>query len=408
MKKILWAAPNSLLDTTNGAALSVKEMLYQLSLSGFEIKILGCIITTSPNGMTFFENFKDVIGANMGKFVTLKENGLEHRLLVTRNNNRRIMLSYEEKIWFDEYCKMLDEFQPDFVYFFDHSLLSYLTANEAKVRGIKTVVYLAHPKVTGQRWKRDVDLIFTDSQATAKLYKETEGYEMVCVGTFISPTLYKAKSFSKKNILFVNPTLEKGAVFVIQLALFLEKRRPDIKFEVVESRSNFTQLLESVTSKLGSVRSSLSNVLLTPNTKDMKPIYSRAKVLLVPSLGWESSGRVIVEAMLNSIPIIGSNHGGIAETIGEGGFLLNFSQSAHEAPYERLFDAEILNSTANLLEKFCDDKAYYKQCSAQALHSYNTNHDIQTNTLKVISALNKLHIPNAALINLHFKHNERV
>lgn len=387
MAKILWATPNTLLDTTNGAALSVKEMLTQLSYSGFEVKILGCTIVTHPNGMAYLEPYKDELSKNIGKFISITDSNLEHRLLVTQNINRRTMLSYEEKGWFEEYCNTLDHFKPDFVLFFDDSLLSYLTADEAKTRGINTVAYLAHPNVVGQRWKRDVDLILTDSYATAQFYKSSQNYDMVPIGKFIPPQKYKADAYLRKNVLFVNPTLEKGAVFVVQLALFLEKKRPDIKFEIMESRSNFLELLGEVTQQSGKKRSSLSNLTITPNTHNMKPVYGRARILLVPSLWWESSGRVIVEALLNGIPVIGTKRGGIPETIGENGFFLNFSSSAYEAPYNRLFDADIVEAVGNLIEKLYDDEAYYASWCEQALASYHENHDIIKNTKRLIDAL---------------------
>lgn len=58
-------------------------------------------------------------------------------------------------------------------------------------------------------------------------------------------------------------------------------------------------------------------------------------LVLVPSLWWESSSRVIVEAMINSIPIIATNRGGISETLGKCGFLINLNSKYCEKPYDK-------------------------------------------------------------------------
>ena len=44
-----------------------------------------------------------------------------------------------------------------------------------------------------------------------------------------------------------------------------------------------------------------------------------ADILLIPSQGFESFGLTAVEGMLNSIPVISTNIGGLPETLGENG-----------------------------------------------------------------------------------------
>ena len=48
--KILWASPNTLLDTSNGAAMMVRECLRQLSIKGFKVSILGGTVFVSKEG----------------------------------------------------------------------------------------------------------------------------------------------------------------------------------------------------------------------------------------------------------------------------------------------------------------------------------------------------------------------
>jgi len=385
--KILWASPNTLLDTANGAALAVREILRQLSKRGCDVRILGGTIFVNPNGMSYFHEVWPRLAGKQGQFILYRDGELEHRLMITQRIERRLMLSYEERLWFDDYCRMLDEFNPDLVLFFDNSLITLLTADEARRRSIPAVVYLAHGNNRGSRWCRDVSLMITDTQATANLYRLRENYDLVPVGTFIDPARYRAEGGTHTNVLFINPSLEKGAVFVIQLALMMEKTRPDIRFEVVESRSRWQDVLRMVTARLGEERTELGNVLLTPNVQDMRPVYARAKVLLVPSVWWDSGPRVIVEAMLNGVPVLGSSSGGIAENVGEGGMIIDFPPAYLQPPYDKLFDESLLTVARDWIVRLYDDEAYGKSLSQAALRAHAELHDMNKNTDRVLLAL---------------------
>lgn len=60
------------------------------------------------------------------------------------------------------------------------------------------------------------------------------------------------------------------------------------------------------------------------NREDIDKFYSKARFAIVPSIWYETFGIVIIEAMANRLPVIGSNIGGIPEIIehGKTGFLV--------------------------------------------------------------------------------------
>ena len=68
--------------------------------------------------------------------------------------------------------------------------------------------------------------------------------------------------------------------------------------------------------------SPLSNVTLLAPQKDMRKVYGRCKILLVPSLWEEAYGRVVTEAQFSGIPVVASNRGGLPEAVGPGGILI--------------------------------------------------------------------------------------
>lgn len=378
--KILWASPNTLLDTSNGAAMMVKECLRQLALRGCAVRILGGTVFVNPEGMSGRHSLWLSLSRHRAKFVNLQEGVLKHRLLVTEQPQRRLMYSYEEKKWFDEYCRLLEADKPDIVLFFDNSLLTLLTADEAKRRNIKVGVFLMHGNNQGKHWCRDVDWMFTDTKATAEMYRQREGYQMQPLGTFVDPDKIRVSSNTAENLLFVNPIPAKGAVLVIQLALWLANFRPDIRLEIVDSRKTWEKLLQEVVSSLRGSSNILGNVKLTPNTLDMRSVYERARVLLVPSLWWESGPRVIVEALINGIPVIGSDSGGIPEVMAGGGEILEIPSEHTLPPYTKVFEDTFISSLGMRICKYFDDEAFYEQARIRAIQAYAQHHDLEKNS----------------------------
>ncbi|WP_121628369.1 glycosyltransferase family 4 protein [Poseidonibacter antarcticus] len=389
-KKILWVSPTNLFDTTSGFALSVKQMLKQLHKSNYAVHILSATIFDKKEGMSKIQQHKEFTAKNLNKFIKILDGDLIHNTFVTKDIKREKMMSYEENIFFQEYCKILEDYQIDLVFTYGDGLLDSNITREAKNLNITTMAYLVNPNFKGKRWIRDIDLIITDSLATSKMYKQREGYDITCVGDFLSKDMYISKTYTKKNILFINPSLQKGVLFVIQLALYLEKIASDIVFEVVNSRGNWQSILKHITKKLGNERESLPNVIVTENTYDMKSVYSRAKLLLVPSFWFDSGPRVIAEAQLNAIPVIGSTSGGIPEMIGKGGLLINFSDEFYKEPYTTLVDIKTIEKIGSNILRFYSDDEYYKDYSKKALEHANKHHNIYDNTKKLVKTIDSL------------------
>jgi glycosyltransferase involved in cell wall biosynthesis len=247
--------------------------------------------------------------------------------------------------WYSVYLRALDQFRPDLVFFFGCRPTEWLIPDEAHRRSIPVAAYVANAAYPeDNRWSRHVDLILTNSRANADAYAEHVGYCMTPLGLFVDPSRVVAPTHEPKRILFINPTLDKGGAIVLALAAVLARRRPDIEFEIVESRGRWETLVSAVRIPGVSSDAPLPNVVVTPNAADMRPIYQRARVLLAPSLVWESAGRVLVEAMLNGIPTIVSDHGGMPEMIQDGGVKLRFPSECHEPPYTTIPPRHCSNS----------------------------------------------------------------
>gem|GEM_PF-1988899 len=72
------------------------------------------------------------------------------------------------------------------------------------------------------------------------------------------------------------------------------------------------------------------NVSVEGPFEDMRIVYAKTKLLLVPSLWEEPFGRAVVEAMLNYIPVIASKKGSLPYVVGRGGSIINKVRSVKD------------------------------------------------------------------------------
>jgi glycosyltransferase involved in cell wall biosynthesis len=176
-------------------------------------------------------------------------------------------------------------------------------------------------------------LYFANSQFTADRWRALCGLGCTVIPPVVSPERYLTTQRGEK-VLFVNPTPIKGVEKMFDLAAAC----PDIPFLVVESWN-----LEPTWQRLCRHRAEqLGNIEWLAPTDDMRPVYAKARMLLMPSVWEESFGRTVVEAQLNGLPVLASNRGALPEVVGEGGLVLDphAPAAAWAAALRRLYGEE--------------------------------------------------------------------
>lgn len=379
-----------MLDTSSGASCAIRQMLLRLSRRDWQVDVVGATVFDHPSGTSRLQDQWSQVQAARGKVLTINDGPLQHRALVTRETQREAMTSLEEGRWFALYEQVLGGERPDVVFYYGGQPFDYLIAGEARARGIPVAFYLANDNYGGARWHRDIDLLLTDSHATSALYRGRLNREVTPIGAFVDPADVVATHRDPRHVLFVNPIPEKGGRWVVRLALWLERHAPEVTLEVVESRGGWQRVLQTTTSALGAPRDSLPNVVVTPHGPDMRTVYGRAWLLLAPSLCWESAGRVIPEAMLNGVPVVCSDRGGMPEMVGSGGVVVRFDDKYYEKPWGHVPSEQEVAQLGDLIVSLRHDGRRYRQLVAGATRMCATTHDIERNTDRLEAALRTL------------------
>lgn len=191
-------------------------------------------------------------------------------------------------------------------------------ANEFLRLAIPGLVYLrdtVFDQLGGPVSNTDPKVCFVaNSEYTATAFKNAFGINPTVIPPLVEPRRYRVES-KRQTLLFVNPVEVKG----VEIAFRLAEARSDIPFVFVESWGLSKQKwreLETHARKLGNIR-------LYRRTMDMRRFYQTAKVILVPSRLNEAWCRVVTEAQLSGIPILASDLGGLSESVGPGGILVD-------------------------------------------------------------------------------------
>ena len=323
MPKILWMSPYSLHDISSGASIHCKTVLECLAKRGFEVWSCSSFIFDSPAGANVFNNLKDKIDSSKKSVFEIDDAGIHYIYTRSSSNFEQEQNLNDQELLFKVYCSVLDNFKPDFVMGFGTGMISMTSFAEAQRRGIVTI----YPVLNGNHGNYafpNTDLILTDSHASANLYFRRDQIRMIPTGQLFDPVYCLSNKHKPKYITFINPSFEKGLSIFAKLAQYCQKAHPDLRFLVVNSNGNFAENIQYLHTKGNKDDHPLKpqdfdNVDMTPATNNMKPIYTVSKVLVTPSLWWESWGRVASEAVLNNIPVLGSTSGGLKEaTFGAG------------------------------------------------------------------------------------------
>ena len=232
----------------------------------------------------------------------------------------------------EAYREKLQSFSPDFV--FSQLDKSKEILEIAHDHGARKILYI-HDAFYPENFRAldgPIDIILSSSNFIRDLVRKK--YKKSSV-TFYPPFIsdqFKTET-TKEYVTFINPHEMKG----FNTALRLAYACPDRRFLFVEGWGVAPGSKEAI-------EKALPNAMFMYRQTDMKNVYGKTRVLIVPSRCEEAFGRVVVEAQVSGIPVVASNRGGLPESVGSGGLLID--------------DYTNVDDWINALEKLDDDQVY--------------------------------------------------
>jgi glycosyltransferase involved in cell wall biosynthesis len=194
--------------------------------------------------------------------------------------------------------------------------------------GVPVVVYLRDVEfheLDGSLEELPGAVYVANSQFTADRYHSAFGVTAQVIPPLFQRDFYVTPT-TGDYVTFINPHRHKGA----ELALDLAALCPDIPFCFVSG----WVLPEGDAQWLAGRLAHLPNVVLKPRTSTIRDVYARTRILLAPSRWEEGWGRVVSEAHFSGIPALASAVGGLPESVGPGGVLID-----RDAPVQVWADA---------------------------------------------------------------------
>jgi glycosyltransferase involved in cell wall biosynthesis len=324
VRKVAFVSPHCLVDFTNGAATATLDGLQLLQSLGFECQVFCSsrldaweevrLEDTLARQRTPFEVRNVRIGQQTAPMLFTSQGKVPVTVFKKASNNRQWQTPGEANLFLAACKSFLTQNRPDVVWTYGGDPASRAIHRLVKQIDIPLVFFLHNFAYTSPEPFRLVDYALVPSQYARRFYWERIGLACQMLPLVIDPRRTQVEQRNPRFVTFVNPEPRKGIHVFAQIAEVLAQRRPDIPLLMVEGVSR-NRLLP----KLGVNLSGLKNLTIMPNTPDPRSFYTLTKLLLMPSL-MENVGFCAIEAMLNGIPVLGSNRGALPETLGEVGF----------------------------------------------------------------------------------------
>ncbi len=153
--------------------------------------------------------------------------------------------------------------------------------------------------------------VVTNSRFMAGRLEELWGRECEVVFPVPDPPVADPRLEKGPFVTFFNPLPHKGLHVAHTLVTCRASHRPFLFVEgFIDPESHGISLSRS------------GNLVHARRSPNVGTIYLMTRTLIVPSRWEEPFGRVALEAMVNQVPVIASRTGGLVESVGDGGMLI--------------------------------------------------------------------------------------
>ena len=368
----------SLLDRFSGAALSARSFMEALASAGHDCRSY----TTSTFDTSTRVSLTAALGPgagdkkHQGKLITLKKDGVRHDLFITSHTDRQKITANEWQKFAGIGVSWIKENPADIYITYGNNSFTKVLQCTARMSGAKIVFYLGNAAYLHRDNIEPFDIVVCPSRFLAHYYEKKLGLSTQALRTIIPESRFLGEGLNiyhqhpelRKQgfVTFFNPQFSKGLGLVVQLVIQAQKLAPDMRFLIVSGRTDYKDVAIN-----GLALSDYSNVWCIDSQEDVKSIYQRTSILLLPSVVQEAASRSIVEAQLSGIPVIASNRGGNKERLNGGGFCLDLPQRYINTP-QSVPDTESIKPWLDQLMALWENKDTYNHASKRAIDATQT------------------------------------
>ncbi|MGD0299170.1 MAG: glycosyltransferase [Bryobacteraceae bacterium] len=383
--RLLLVLPQLPQDPASGAARSTRTICEMLAAGGFDVHAVATTATElshQTSTVPFLATMgiaAEVRRGNKGRprpEITFHHREVSYRLL---DVGPRDMHSWQkldgrqfDLIFDDE----LHSFRPDILLCYGGLSGDIARYKRAGRQGAKIVLALHNEGyLASADFFRNIDAVLTPSQYLTKVYRTALGIDSTPLPIPMDLEDVVARSRDPIFTTMINPSPEKGLMFVARLAEEISLQRPDLAILFIESRGSAGRLVQAGMAAGFDVRRH-QNLMLSPPLSQPKEIYAATRVLLAPSLWNEPAGRVVAEALLNGIPPLVSQRGGLPEICQGAGFCLPIPPGITPKA-SRPVEPELVQPWIDLIARLEDDEEFYQHHSALARQASQIYHPAQ-------------------------------
>ena len=322
--RLLLAVHNVYTEYASGAARSMRTIMTWLHAAGHECRVLSTARFESTRGAVLHPHLAE-LGITpqwregrgprgIGRYL---RDGVDVTLLATRHHD----LAAPDRAEGDQYLHAFDgilrDFRPDIVLSYGAHPVLHEALGWARASGARTVFSVRKHGYDAPQWYRNADHVLATSAYMAREIAEKAGVAAAALPSPINWAEVTGTEETRGFLTFVNPTLAKGVALFARLADMLGQLRADIPILIVQSTGEAAPL----TRIPGVELARYPQIMVSPPMARTADIFSLTRVLLVPSVFAEPFGRVAAEAMINGVPALVSDRGGLPETVAEGGLV---------------------------------------------------------------------------------------
>ena len=400
--RILLAIHNAYTDAASGAAHSMRILMQWLSEGGHECRVLSaaCFEGKPPDDLNahlgalgvplrrqaaakaFVRSVEKPANMVAGRAtVELTWKGVPVTMLLTRAAFGSPAEQYEmlQLLWLLDGA--LREFQPDVVVTYGGHPMTQEILRRGRAAGALCVFTLRNLGYEDRRYFEHVDSVFTTSPYVSDMYRESIGLRSTGIESPIDWSDVEAPEEMRQFVTFVNPSPAKGALLFARLADMLGARRPDIPLLVVQSATGAGRLNQIP----GLDFRKYPHIMAAPATPRPADFFALTRILLVPSVFREPFGRVAAESLINGIPPLVSDRGGLPQTVRGAGQVLPvpgwLTEKSQDLPSEdeiqpwfdavcRLWDDERAYASASSHARATAEQCYSERVMRQRYLDY--------------------------------------